>query len=176
MVSNGDYNSLGRPEFCMDIPQQQSDLMKLWSLRPLTKVCFYVLRLSRLCTSILDNLHVAIWVLQPMARHVITSFTSWHNGSHSVCARRRSRRGRACEVVSDNLFPHKEWTYAGTPTAMAKHARIVSPFPYPSALYIAGAKSGKQKPAIERKKARAASAAIALVSVVRSLTRRLRLT
>lgn len=59
---------------------------------------------------------------------------------------------------------------------MAKHARIVSPLPYPSALYIAGAKSGKQKPAIKRKNARAASAAIALASVVRSVTRRWKLT
>ena len=49
-------------------------------------------------------------------------------------------------------------TYEGMPTAMAKAARIVSPLPYPRALYSAGAKSGNPKPARERRNATAAKA------------------
>ncbi len=41
---------------------------------------------------------------------------------------------------------------------MATAARIVSPFPKPRALYIAGAKSGKPKPATERRNETAARA------------------
>lgn len=41
---------------------------------------------------------------------------------------------------------------------MATAARIVSPFPNPSALYISGAKRGNPKPATERRKETAASA------------------
>lgn len=37
-------------------------------------------------------------------------------------------------------------------------ANIVSPFPYPSALYIDGAKRGKPNPAADRRKVTAASA------------------
>lgn len=49
-------------------------------------------------------------------------------------------------------------TYAGQPITMATTARIVSPFPYPSALYIAGANRGNPKPAIDRRHAAAARA------------------
>ena len=49
-------------------------------------------------------------------------------------------------------------TYAGHPTTIAKIAKTVSPFPYPRALYIAGANSGKPNPASERKHETAASA------------------
>ena len=48
--------------------------------------------------------------------------------------------------------------YAGMPITIAAHAKIVFPFPYPRALYIAGANSGKPKPAIERKNVVEASA------------------
>lgn len=41
---------------------------------------------------------------------------------------------------------------------MATAARIESPLPYPSALYIAGANSGKPKPAHDRQNVTAASA------------------
>lgn len=40
----------------------------------------------------------------------------------------------------------------------ANAARMVFPFPYPSALYIAGANSGKPKPASERRHDTAANA------------------
>lgn len=49
-------------------------------------------------------------------------------------------------------------THAGHPTTIATQARMVFPFPYPSAAYIAGAKSGNPKPHIERRKATAARA------------------
>ena len=50
-------------------------------------------------------------------------------------------------------------TYAGQPTTTATAARIVFPTPYPSALYMAGAKSGKAKPAMDLKNETAARAA-----------------
>lgn len=50
------------------------------------------------------------------------------------------------------------WTYAGQPITIATTARIVSPFPNPSALYIAGANRGNPKPASDRRHATAASA------------------
>lgn len=49
-------------------------------------------------------------------------------------------------------------TYAGHPMTNAATAKIVSPFPNPSALYIAGANKGNPKPAIDRKKEAAARA------------------
>ena len=50
------------------------------------------------------------------------------------------------------------FTYAGQPIPIPQAARIVSPFPRPSALYIAGAKSGNPNPARDRKKEAAARA------------------
>ena len=66
----------------------------------------------------------------------------------------------ACEpsVSRGYTSTSAEKTYEGMPTAMAKQARMVSPFPYPSALYIAGANNGKPKPARERKNVTAARA------------------
>ena len=49
-------------------------------------------------------------------------------------------------------------TYAGHPNIIARHARIVFPFPYPSLLYMAGANRGKPKPASDRRHEVAASA------------------
>lgn len=49
-------------------------------------------------------------------------------------------------------------THAGHPRPMARHARMVSPFPYPSFAYIAGANRGKPKPARERRNETAARA------------------
>jgi hypothetical protein len=49
-------------------------------------------------------------------------------------------------------------TYAGQPKTIAATARIVSPFPNPSVLYIAGANKGNPKPASDLKKATAAIA------------------
>lgn len=43
-------------------------------------------------------------------------------------------------------------TYAGQPTTIATTAKIVSPFPNLSALYISGANKGNPKPASDRKK------------------------
>ena len=54
-------------------------------------------------------------------------------------------------------------THAGHPTAMANAARMVSPFPYPSALYMGGAKSGKPNPVTDRRKFAAARAVDVLV-------------
>ena len=49
-------------------------------------------------------------------------------------------------------------TYAGQPTKIATNASKVSPHPTPRAAYIAGANSGKPKPAMERKNVVEASA------------------
>ena len=49
-------------------------------------------------------------------------------------------------------------TYAGHPNIIARQARIVAPFPYPSLLNMAGANRGKPKPAIDRRHDVAASA------------------
>ena len=51
-------------------------------------------------------------------------------------------------------------TYEGHPNIIAKHARTVHPFPYPSLLNMAGANSGNPKPANDRKHETAASAII----------------
>ena len=53
------------------------------------------------------------------------------------------------------------WTYAGHPMASARAANIVSALPYPRALYMAGAKRGKPKPARLRKQDTAAMAGYA---------------
>ena len=50
------------------------------------------------------------------------------------------------------------WTYAGQPNTIARHARIVLPFPYPSLANMAGANRGKPKPASDRRHEAAASA------------------
>ena len=50
------------------------------------------------------------------------------------------------------------WTYAGHPNIIARHARTVIPFPYPSLLNMAGANRGKPKPASDRRHDVAASA------------------
>ena len=71
------------------------------------------------------------------------------------------KRNGLCATFREHCHTQKGrrmCTYEGTPTAMAKHARIVSPLPYPSALYIAGANSGKPNPASERRKVAAARA------------------
>ena len=98
--------------------------------------------------------------------------------SRSVYARRTSRRGMVCvQLSSEHCRTQKgrrRCTYEGTPTAMAKHARIVSPLPYPSALYIAGANSGKPNPASERRKVAAARANQPKASA-RAYARRLRM-
>jgi len=49
-------------------------------------------------------------------------------------------------------------TYAGQPMTIATTAKIVSPFPNPSASYIAGANKGNPKPASVRKQETAARA------------------
>jgi hypothetical protein len=49
---------------------------------------------------------------------------------------------------------------AGQPTTIENPASRVEPPPYPRALYIAGAKSGKPKPAKERKHDTAANAGV----------------
>ena len=54
-------------------------------------------------------------------------------------------------------------TYAGHPNIIARHARIVAPFPYPSLLNMAGANRGKPKPAIDRRHDVAASAMIKIM-------------
>lgn len=54
--------------------------------------------------------------------------------------------------------PKKDITHAGQPKAIANAARIVQPLPYPNLAYMAGAKSGKPKPARERRQDTAASA------------------
>ena len=60
--------------------------------------------------------------------------------------------------MEDNSWMDKKGTYAGHPSTIATHARIVLPIPYPSLLNIAGAKRGKPKPASDRKHETAASA------------------
>ena len=59
-----------------------------------------------------------------------------------------------------NTMKTKKWmgTYEGHPNIIAKHARTVHPFPYPSLLNMAGANSGNPKPANDRKHETAASA------------------
>ena len=59
----------------------------------------------------------------------------------------------------------KEKTYAGHPNIIAKHARIVLPFPYPSLLNMAGANKGNPNPANDLKHDVAASAKKKVVSV-----------
>lgn len=49
-------------------------------------------------------------------------------------------------------------THAGHPSPMERQAKIVFPRPYPSLWNIAGANSGKPKPASERRKETAARA------------------
>jgi hypothetical protein len=49
-------------------------------------------------------------------------------------------------------------TYAGHPNMIARLARTVFPFPYPSLSYIAGANRGNPKPASDRRHEVAASA------------------
>ena len=70
----------------------------------------------------------------------------------------QNRNGLNQRALSGSEETNKKMTYEGIPTTIAKHARIVSPLPYPSALYIAGANSGKPKPARERRNVTAASA------------------
>jgi len=50
---------------------------------------------------------------------------------------------------------------------MATTAKTVLPIPYPSALYMAGAKSGKPNPATERKQDTAASATYNIINRMR---------
>jgi hypothetical protein len=66
--------------------------------------------------------------------------------------------GSAAILKGDNSRNKKMKTYAGHPMTNATTAKIVSPFPNPSALYIAGANKGNPKPAIDRKKEAAARA------------------
>ena len=65
---------------------------------------------------------------------------------------------RGTLVVNDHMAYLTSSTYAGIPIAAANAAKIVLPFPYPNALYIAGANNGNPKPARERKHDTAASA------------------
>lgn len=66
--------------------------------------------------------------------------------------------------------------YAGHPITAPTIASTVLPHPYPKALYIAGAKSGKPNPAQERRQVTAAragmdQAALVLVRQIRSFVR-----
>ena len=63
--------------------------------------------------------------------------------------------GTICEIRKGGC---RVQTYAGQPMMIAMTARRVSPFPNPSALYIAGANRGNTKPAIDRRQVAAASA------------------
>ena len=78
----------------------------------------------------------------------------------SVCPEDPDPSIRPTLVSALLLYNHKLdcATYAGHPMAKAIAARIVFPTPYPSFLYMAGAKRGKLNPAIERRKETAASA------------------
>lgn len=49
-------------------------------------------------------------------------------------------------------------TYAGQPMTMATAPKMESPLPYPRALYIVGANSGKPNPAQDRRNVTAAKA------------------
>ena len=65
---------------------------------------------------------------------------------------------------SQGHHPRKRHTHAGHPITMAITASTVSPFPNPSAEYIAGANRGNPHPANERRQATAAIAVLTLIS------------
>lgn len=60
-------------------------------------------------------------------------------------------------------------TYAGQPITIPSMARIVSPFPYPSFIYIDGANNGNPNPQRDRRKDTAASAARGEDSIAQAL-------
>jgi hypothetical protein len=61
--------------------------------------------------------------------------------------------GRVCNEIKFSQYHLSmgTMTYIGQPKTIAMTARTVQPTPYPSFPNIAGAKSGKAKPAMERR-------------------------
>lgn len=125
---------------------------------PLIAPSSYTLHYPAL-TLIIQICSVLFLPTAPSPQTTITAFA--HGHSYSGSSSRIARTPTSYTPISEPLVSavsSKNSTHAGQPTATANAARIVFPFPYPRAANIAGAKSGKPKPARDRKNETAARA------------------